>query len=274
MKKLGRLKEILLPMLSALVAYSGGADSTFLLKVASDVLGNRVVAVTARSETYPIRELEEAKRIAGKLRVKHVIIKTQELHNGKFTSNPPDRCYYCKKELFSKLWKIAKKFELNYILDGSNYDDINDFRPGSRAGEELGVRSPLKEAGFTKDDIRILSRKMKLSTWDKPSAACLASRFPYGDRITPTGLLRLEKAEESLRRLGVRQVRVRHHGNIARIEISPADFQKLLSDRVSARVVKEIKRLGYDYVTLDIQGYRTGSMNDPLRRNTHSRKRK
>jgi len=268
---MNRLKEILLHMQSALIAYSGGVDSSFLLRVASDVLGNQVVAVTARSETYPTTELEEAKRIAKKLHVKHVIIKTDELRNKKFISNPPDRCYYCKKELYSTLRKIARKFELNYILDGSNSDDVNDFRPGTRAGKELDVRSPLKEAGFTKDDIRKMSKKMKLPTWNKPAAACLASRLPYGDRITGTKLLQIEKAEEIIKCLGIRQVRVRHHRNIARIEVPPADFQKLLTDHVSARLVKQIKRLGYEYVTLDIQGYRTGSMNDPLRRNTHSR---
>jgi len=274
MKKLGRLKKILLQMERVLVAYSGGVDSTFLLKVASDVLGDKVVAVTALSRTYPARELEEAHRVAGKFGVKHMIVKTHELRNEKFTSNPPNRCYYCKRALFSKMWNVATRHKLSYVLDGSNCDDVNDFRPGMRAGEELGVRSPLKEAGFTKDDVRMLSKQMNLPTWDKPAAACLASRFPYGDKITSTSLHQVEKAEEIIRRLGVRQVRVRHHGNIARIEVSPADFQKLLKAPVSARIVKEIKGLGYEYVTLDMQGYRTGSMNDPLRRNIRSAKRK
>jgi uncharacterized protein len=270
-KKMSRLREILSQMQNALVAYSGGTDSTFLLKVASDVLGGGVVAVTACSQTYPIRELEEAKKNARRLGVRHLIIETQELHNERFASNPPDRCYYCKRELFSKLWKTAKRSGLNYVLDGSNSDDVHDFRPGSRAGKELGVRSPLREAELTKDDIRLLSKKMGLPTWDKPAAACLASRLPYGCRVTPANLRRVAKAEDIIESLGIRQVRVRHHENIARIEVPPADFRKLLSRRASGRVVREIKRLGYQYVTLDIQGYRTGSMNDPLSKNVRSR---
>jgi len=266
MRKLATLEDILLRMEKVLVAYSGGVDSTFLLKISRDVLGDRAVAVTASSKTYPDRELEEAKEIAKMLGVRHVIIKTQELENDKFASNPPDRCYYCKTELFSKLWKIAREFKLNYVLDGSNSDDVNDYRPGVRAAEEHGVRSPLREAGLSKDEIRALSKEMNLPIWDKPSAACLASRFPYGYRITPEKLLQVDRAEEIIRAVGIKQVRVRHHGNTARIEVSAVDFQTLLNERTSGRIVEDIKRLGYDYVTLDLQGYRTGSMNEPLRK--------
>ena len=266
MQKLERLKDILLQFEKVLVAYSGGVDSTLLLKVSRDALGEGVVAVTASSRTYPARELEEAKEIAKMLGVRHVIIETHELENDKFASNPPERCYYCKNELFSKLWEIARKFRLNHVLDGSNSNDVNDYRPGVRAAEEHGVRSPLREAGLTKDEIRALSREMNLPTWDKPPAACLASRFPYGSRITPEKLSQVEKAENVIRAMGIKQVRVRHHGNTARIEVPPADFRKLLNACTSGLIVQEMKRLGYDYVTLDLQGYRTGSMNEPLRK--------
>ena len=266
MQKLDRLKDVLLRLERVLVAYSGGVDSTLLLKVSRDVLGNEVVAVTTSSRTYPDRELEEAKEIAKMLGVRHVIIETHELENDKFASNPPERCYYCKNELFSKLWEIARKFRLNHVLDGSNSDDVNDYRPGARAAEEHGVRSPLREAGLTKDEIRALSREMNLPTWDKPPAACLASRFPYGSRITPEKLSQVEKAENVIRAVGIKQVRVRHHGNTARIEVPPADFRKLLNTCTSGQIVQEMKRLGYDYVTLDLEGYRTGSMNEPLRK--------
>ncbi len=266
MQKLDRLKDVLLRLERVLVAYSGGVDSTLLLKVSRDVLGNEVVAVTTSSRTYPDRELEEAKEIAKMLGVRHVIIETHELENDNFASNPPDRCYYCKNELFSRLWQIAREFRLNYVLDGSNSDDVNDYRPGARAAQEHGVRSPLREVGLTKNEIRALSREMNLPTWDKPPAACLASRFPYGSRITPEKLSQVEKAENVIRAVGIKQVRVRHHGNTARIEVPPADFRKLLNTCTSGQIVQEMKRLGYDYVTLDLEGYRTGSMNEPLRK--------
>ena len=268
-EKMNRLREILLQVQSGLVAYSGGTDSTFLLKVASDVLGKRVMAVTAHSQTYPVGELVEARKNVKKVGVRHLIIKTSELDNEKFASNPPDRCYYCKRELFSELWKIAKKYDLNCVLDGSNSDDVHDFRPGSRAGRELGVRSPLREAELTKHDIRLLSKRMGLPTWDKPAAACLASRLPYGCRVTPANLRQVAKAEEIIESLGIRQVRVRHHEDIARIEVPRADFERLLTRRASGRIVREFKKLGYRYVTLDIQGYRTGSMNEPLSKSVH-----
>jgi uncharacterized protein len=265
-EKLERLKKLISQMESVLIAYSGGVDSTFLLKVSSDVLGDRVVAATAFSETYPLEELEKAKEIAKMLGVEHVVIETKELQDDRFASNLPDRCYYCKKELFSKLKIVAERFGCKYILDGSNADDLNDFRPGMKAAEELGVRSPLKEVMLAKDEIRALSREMALPTWDKPSSACLASRIPYGTRITRESLMQIQKAEDIIRAKGVRQVRVRHHGSIARIEVLPTDFHILLSEPIAAQVVREIKELGYDYVTLDIQGYRSGSMNEALRK--------
>ncbi|MFH1540515.1 MAG: ATP-dependent sacrificial sulfur transferase LarE [Elusimicrobiota bacterium] len=270
--KLNKLKNILQEMGSILVAYSGGVDSTFLLKVAKDTIGDNVLAVTAKSETYPKREYEQAKKIAQKLKTKHLIINTKELSNSRFLANPVNRCYYCKKELFTKLKQIAREKDINYIVDGTNCDDLKDFRPGMNAIKELGVRSPLREAGLTKKEIRLFSRKMHLSTWDKPVFACLASRFPYGDKITLPKLKMINEAEEYLHSLGIKQVRVRHHacpnqgrGNniarIARIEVSPEDINCLTSINSRKKIVKKFNEIGYRYVSLDLQGYRTGSMN-------------
>lgn len=260
-KKLQRLKEILTKMESALIAYSGGVDSTFLLKVAKVVLDDKVVAVTAASLTYPSYEIESAKKMAEKLGVRHLTIETSELSNSRFTDNSSERCYWCKRELFLKLTELAKEYNLNYILDGSNFDDKRDFRPGIKAAEELGVRSPLKQAGFTKKEIRDFSRKFGLSTWDKPSFACLASRFPFGTRITKENLTKVDKAEAFLRSFGITQVRARHHNQIARIEVLKDEIPKLLKDGVRDKIVSKFKELDYAYVTVDLQGYRSGSMN-------------
>jgi uncharacterized protein len=247
-----------------MVAFSGGVDSTLLLKVAADVLGRRVASVTASSPTYPGREIRAARALARKLGVRHEVIATSEMDNPEFTANPPLRCYHCKKELMEKVSAMASERGLAYVVDGQNADDVSDFRPGARAAAELGVRSPLREAGLTKADIRSLSKKLGLPTWDRPSLACLASRFPYDTPITPEALGRVEKAEDALRRLGFGQLRVRHHDSIARIEVPAADFARLISPGIRGRIEKDLKKLGYLYVAMDLGGYRTGSMNEAL----------
>jgi pyridinium-3,5-biscarboxylic acid mononucleotide sulfurtransferase len=264
-QKRDKLKTILEGMESVLVAYSGGVDSTLLLKTAGDVLGgNKVLAVIAKSRTYPSDETEKAGKLAEKLKIRHKIITTNELSDPQFSSNPVNRCYYCKKELFLKMKRIVRENNLKFIADGSNYDDIRDFRPGSRAKCELGVRSPLQEAGLTKEDIRALSKKLKLPTWNKPSLACLASRFPYGKHLTAKELNRVEKAEKFLQESGFRQVRVRHYGDTARIEVEKEEIRPMVDNRRS--IVKKLKKLGYIYVTLDLEGYRSGSMNETLKK--------
>jgi len=263
--KLESLEKILSDMQSVLIAYSGGMDSTFLLKIAANVLGDKAVAVTASSETYTPQELREAKKNAAVIGAQHLIVRTDELNDPNFSSNPPERCYYCKKELFTKLTGILAHHGLNSIIDGSTCDDERDFRPGMRAVAEFGVRSPLKEAGFTKEDIKKLSKEMNLPTWDKPPLPCLSTRFPYGTQITKEKVLRVGRAEEFLAGFGIRQLRVRDHGNIARIEVQRKDMPIFLDEEISNLIVEKFKALGYAYVALDIQGYRMGSMNEPLR---------
>jgi len=250
---------------SVLVAFSGGTDSTFLLKTAKDVLGENVFAMTASSIIFPETEIKNTKKIAKKLKVRHKIIMTNEMKNPDFTSNPPQRCYFCKKEFFSTLKKIAQEEKIPYVLDGANFDDAKDFRPGIKAANELGIRSPLKEVGLKKHEIREISRKLTLSTWNKPSMACLASRFPYGVPIDSQSLSQVAQAEEYLHSLGFSQIRVRHHGNIARIEVVPEDFHFVLDEKRRKKIIERLKRLGYVYITLDLLGYRTGSMNEPLK---------
>ena len=267
--KLESLKKILKEIRSCLVAFSGGVDSSFLLKTASEVLGkDKVLAVSAKSETYPKEELECAKEIAKEFGVEHLTIESEELEIPEFRMNPWNRCYYCKTVLFQKIKDVAKKRGLNFVLDGTNYDDISDHRPGMKALRELEIRSPLKEAMMTKEDIRYFSRKMGLKTWDKPSFACLASRFPYGKEITREKLTIVDKAESFLKRLNFRQVRVRHHGQIARIELERDNIGVLVSKKLMDKVVKKFKELGFVYVTLDLEGYRMGSMNEPLKKDT------
>ncbi|NOZ64664.1 MAG: ATP-dependent sacrificial sulfur transferase LarE [Caldiserica bacterium] len=261
--KLEKLKKEIKKLGSLVVAFSGGVDSTFLLKVARDILGKEnTLAVTAKSETYAQHEFEEAKRIAQKLDVNWMWIESKELALENFRKNPPDRCYYCKSELFRELKKIARERGFRHVVDGTNADDTNDFRPGMRAAEELRVLSPLKIAGITKEEIRMLSKAMGLPTWNKAAYACLASRFPYGEVINEEKLAKIQEAEEFLRRYKLRQMRVRFHGNIARLEVEPADFQKLI--KVREELIAKFKQLGFNYITLDLEGYRTGSMNETL----------
>ncbi|HHW02411.1 MAG TPA: ATP-dependent sacrificial sulfur transferase LarE [Thermoanaerobacterales bacterium] len=265
-QKLEQLKSVVKELAGVLVAFSGGVDSTFLLKVCLDVLGkDRVLAVTARSATYPERELNDAVKLADMLGARHIIIESEELDIPGFSDNPPERCYYCKRELFGKLTAIAREEKLSYVVDGSNFDDTGDFRPGMRAVKELGVRSPLKEAGITKDEIRTLSRRMGLPTWDKPSFACLSSRFPYGEKITRKKLDRVARAEEVLRDMGFSQYRVRSHGDIARIEVKPEEMARFFERGLREHVATMLKEAGFSYVTLDLLGYRTGSMNEVLK---------
>ena len=264
-EKFGRLKEILLSMGKVVVAYSGGVDSTFLLKVAKDTLRDQnVIAVTALSPLYPDRELAGAKRMAHEMGVKHMLFESNELEIEGFSKNPPNRCYLCKKELFEKMQHLARKETIPYVVEGSTLDDEKDHRPGRRAIQELGIRSPLQEAGFTKEDVRELSRTLGLATWDKPSFACLASRFPYGEEMTPEGLKMVEEAEDFLFSLGFKQVRVRHYRSLARIEVYPEEMNRLMNGSLREEVVNRLKKIGYRYVTLDLQGFRSGSMNEVL----------
>ena len=263
--KLKRLKRIISGYGSCAVAFSGGVDSTLLLKVASGLLPkDKLLAVTANSPTYPAEELSAARQTARILGVRHKIIKTCELKNKKFLSNPVNRCYFCKKELFSKMSSLARKNGIISVLDASNLSDSGDFRPGNLAKEESGVRSPFVEAGFTKEDIRKASKQLKLPTWDKPNLACLASRIPYGTKISVGLLKKVHRAENYLKDMGFRQVRVRHYNGLCRIEVYRNEIPRFIKER--EEVVDKLKKLGYNYITVDLNGYRTGSLNEVIRR--------
>lgn len=261
-EKFESLKEILKSLQSVLIAFSGGVDSTFLAKTAFDVLGNRAIAVTVISEIHPKWEIDEAIEIAKKIGIEHKIIESSISDVPEFAENPVERCYYCKRTIFAKLKDMAEELNIKYVIDGSNFDDTGDFRPGMRALEEMKIRSPLKEAGLSKSEIRELSKRIGLPTWDKPSFACLASRIPYGEEINYAKLKAIAGAEAFIMGLGIRQFRVRHHDLIARIEVVEKDMKTILDNK--EQIVKKLKELGYTYVTLDLYGYRTGSMNEVL----------
>lgn len=260
--KLRRLSKLLCDLDSVVVAYSGGVDSALLLRLCRDALGDRVLAVTARSPTYPADELAQAAEGAETLAVRHVVVETAELEDPLFVANTPDRCYHCKVELFGRLKDIAKAEGLSNVVDGSNHDDLGDRRPGSRAAAELGVRHPLQEVQLTKAEIRLLSRELGLVNWGKPSLACLASRLPYGIPITRQTLATIDAAEDFLHGLGIGQLRVRHYGDTARIEAEPSEMAVLLDEANRERIISRFRALGYLRVTLDLAGYRCGSMNE------------
>lgn len=261
--KLEKLKTYLLSLGSLAVAYSSGVDSTFLLKVAHDVLGDKAIAITATSGFYPKRESDEASAFCRANGIKQIVVASEELDIPEIRHNPTNRCYLCKRDLFTKILSIAKENGLDYVVEGSNMDDMGDYRPGLKAIAELGIKSPLRECDLYKEEIRTLSKQLDLPTWNKPSFACLASRFVYGEEITREKLKMVEKAEEALLKLGFKQFRVRIHGeNLARIEVLPSDLEKLFSLRES--VSQSLRQAGFTYITMDLLGYRVGAMNEVL----------
>ena len=262
--KLSKLKEIVSKLESVVVAFSGGVDSTLVAKVCYDTLKDNSMAVTARSETYPDFEFKESQKLAREIGIKHLVVDTSELAIEGFANNPPERCYFCKTELFGKLKEIAKEHGFLNVADGANLDDTQEFRPGLKASKELNVRSPLKEAGLKKEDIRKVSKLLNLPNWNKPAYACLSSRFPYGQSITEEKISMVSEAETYLRGLGLIQFRVRHHETIARIEILPEDIHILTNSPAREELTAKFKKIGFTYVTLDLEGYRSGSMNEIL----------
>lgn len=263
-RKLDHLKNLIRNFQNVLVAYSGGVDSTFLLKICKDTLNKNVMAVIASSPTYSRDEIEFAKKIVKKMKVNYLVIETEELEDKNFSRNTPLRCYYCKLELFSKIKKIAEEQNIKYIVEGSNYDDLKDFRPGLKALKELGIRSPFLEVKLRKQEIRKLSKELGLPTYNKPSYACLSSRISYYEEITPEKLKMIEEAERFFKKNGFSLVRVRLHNKVCRIEVERNKINLLLEENLRRNVVKKLKTLGFTYITLDLEGYRTGSMNEEI----------
>ncbi len=262
--KQAQLESILGEMESVVVAYSGGVDSALLLAVASKVLGSNVIAATGESDSLPAREMEQAKKLALELGVEHKIIPTQEMTSENYLSNPKNRCYHCKNELYGKLRTIANDLKFKNVINGINLDDMGDYRPGILAAEEANVLSPLRDAGFSKQDVRDLARLIDLPVWGKPAAACLSSRVPFGQPITPEKLKMIEKAEDYLTSFNFSQVRVRHHGDIARIELPSEDISRFFSEGISKKIGPKFKELGFKFITIDIEGYRSGSFNPSI----------
>lgn len=264
-QKTEKIKSLILDMDNVLVAFSGGVDSTLVLALAHEVLGEKALGVTAQSASVPEREMKASRQLAGEIGARHLVIKTDEMSNPNYRANPANRCYHCKSELYLSLKKIAERENISHILNGTNTDDLGDYRPGLDSAREQGVRSPLVEAGFNKQEVRELSRMMELSIWNKPAMACLSSRIPYGQPVTPEKLSVVEQAEDLLLSLGFKQLRVRHHGDLARIELGRSEMPLYLADeRIQDLVQEKFKALGFETVVLDPEGYRMGSLNSAL----------
>lgn len=261
-RKLGSLRQLVSELESAAVAFSGGVDSSFMLKIAHDCLGSRAVGLTAVSASLATGELQEAQTIAAHIGASHQVIESHELEDPRYLANTPARCYFCKTEVYAQLREWAQAHGFKHVIDGLNLDDLSDRRPGRQAATEQGIISPLAEVGLSKSEIRELSKALGLPSWDKPALACLSSRIPHGSEVSLEVLKQIDNAELVLRRLGIRQLRVRHQGDIARLEVEPADFDSVLAQRET--IVAALQKLGYKYVTLDLQGYRPGSLSLPV----------